>query len=153
MPKQWTLGKIRAMSTHDRATLYKRAGERAHTPEGAALKQLIEEAGLPYSDIKALTNDDPVTIAMWQVINSDEGKRLAVEATEQGLPALAHIDPLLQAKLGVDYGSHNMATNRAGILVGDLMISLGYRLIGTKPMPTGSVAKTAAVWSKAKPLK
>lgn len=146
MPKQWTLDEVKAMPTGKRADLYKSAGRLAHTADGATLKKMIEECGLPYSDSKALTLDDPITMKMWEVINSDEGKRLAIEGTQKGLPALALIDPLLQKALGVDYGAHNHATNRAGILVGDLMLSKGYKQIGVRKMPAGSIAKTAAMW-------
>lgn len=147
MAKPYTLEDLQKMPTHERAQLYKNAGRLAHTPEGAALKELIEKAGLPFSDSKALTLDDPITIKMWEIINSEEGKRLALDGTKQGLPALALIDPLLQAALGVDYGAHNMSPNRAGILVGDLMISKGFKQAGDKKMPPGSVAKTAAMWA------
>ena len=146
MSMPYDLEKLAAMPAHHRAELYKNASRLAHTREGAALKRLIEEAGLPFSDSKPLSMDEPVTAKMWDVINSEQGKRLAVEATERGLPALALIDPLLQAALGVDYGAHNQATNRAGILVGDLMISKGYKHAGVKKLPPGCVAKTAATW-------
>ena len=146
MAKRWTVDDLRVMPVSERANLYRSAGRLAHTAEGAALKKLIEEAGLPYSDSKALTLDDPLAVRMWEIINSDEGKRLAIEGTKKGLPALALIDPLLQEALGIDYGAHNHATNRAGIMVGDLMMSMGYRQIRVKKMPPGSVAKTAATW-------
>lgn len=43
-------------------------------------------------------------------------------------------------------GPHNWMTVIAGSMVGELMQSLGYRKVGRKPMPQGSVAKTAATW-------
>ena len=146
MDKEWTLDELKAMSVHDRAELYKNASRLAHKPEGAALKKLLEEAGLPFSDDAALTLDDPLTLRMYEVINSKDGRDAAVEATKAGLPAMAGVDPLLQAALGVDYGPHNMGTATAGSLVGQLMQSLGYQKAGQKPLPEHCVAKTAAMW-------
>jgi len=115
MAIHWTLDELKAKSVHERANVYKNACRLAPTAEGAALKKLIEQAGLPYSEDKCLTNDDPITIKMWEVINSREGRAEAVKATDMGLPAMAGIDPLLQVALGVDYGPHNMGTATAGV--------------------------------------
>lgn len=147
MAKQWTLDELKALSVHDRATVYKNASRLAHTPEGAALKKLIEEAGLPFSDDACLTMDDPITIKMHEIIHSPEGRAAVVKATKDGLPAIAGVDPLLQVALGVDYGAHNMGTTTAGSLVGELMQSLGYKKAGKKSLPEHCVAKTAAMWA------
>lgn len=146
MAKNWTPEELAAMSVHDRANLYRNASRLAHTPDGAALKKLLEEAGLPFSDDACLTMDDPITIRMHEVINSPEGRAAAVAATKDGLPAMAGIDPMLQVALGVDYGAHNMGTATAGGLVGELMTSLGYKKASSKALPPHCVAKTAATW-------
>ncbi|WP_372782898.1 hypothetical protein [Phenylobacterium sp.] len=146
MAQEWNLERLRAMPVHDRAGLYRNACRLAHTPQGAALKKLLEAAGLPFSEAAALTLDDPISVRMHEVINSPEGRAAAIEATKAGLPAMAGIDPLLQVALGVDYGSHNQGTNTAGWLVGQLMQTLGYRKDGEKPLPAHCVAKTAAMW-------
>lgn len=146
MPKQWTLDDLEEMSVHDRHQLFKNAARLSHTPEGAALKALIEEAGLPFSDSAALRDDDPIFLKMESVVNSPEGRAAAVTATKAGLPALAGVDPLIQEALGVDYGPHNHGTVNAGWLVGQVMQTLGYRKAGRGNMPDGSVAKTAATW-------
>jgi hypothetical protein len=117
-----------------------------HTPQGAELKKLLETAGLPFSEEGCLTMDDPITIKMHDVIYSKEGREAAVAATKIGLPAMAGIDPLLQVALASDYGPHNMGTQTAGGIVGELMRSLGYRKAGEKPLPSNCVAKTAATW-------
>lgn len=117
-----------------------------HTTDGAALKKQIEEAGLPYSDTACLTMDDPITIKMYEVIHSKEGREAAIDATRRGRPAIEDIDPMLQAALGVDYGAHNMGTATAGALVGELMYSLGYKKKGQKALPAHCVARTAAVF-------
>ena len=146
MPKKITLEYLAAMSVHDRATMYKNACAKGHTPEGAELKALIERAGLPFSEEACLTSDDPITIRMHEVIHSKEGREAALKATKEGLPAMVGIDPLLQVALGVDYGPHNMGTQTAGDLVGKMMRSLGYKNGGKKKLPDHCVAKTAETW-------
>ena len=59
---------------------------------------------------------------------------------------------MLNEALGVDYRGGNMATVTAGSLVGELMRSLGYKKVGQKPMPPGSVAKSASLWVPASSL-
>lgn len=100
--------------------------------------------GLPFSEDACLTSDDPITIKMWKINNSPEGRSAAVEATKNGEAAMAKVDPLLQVALKSDYGSHNMGTATAGSLVGRPMLSLGYKNSGTKALPSHRVAKTAA---------
>lgn len=146
MPKQWTLDDLKRISVQQRAELYKNACRLAHTPQGAALKKLCEEAGLPFSEPGCLTLDDPIAVKMYEIVHSKEGHEAAVAATKIGLPAMAGVDPLLQAALGVDYGPHNMGTATAGGFVGELMQSLGYKKAGKKPLPPHCVAKTAAMW-------
>jgi hypothetical protein len=146
MAKKWTLDDLRQKSVHERAALYENACRLGHTPDGAALKELIEEAGLPYSEDSCLSMDDPITIKMHDIIQSQEGREAALSATKMGQPAMAGIDPLLQVALGSDYGAHNMGTATAGGLVGELMHSLGFKKIGQKPLPANCVAKTAAMW-------
>ena len=80
MPKAWDLDRLKAMSIHERGDLYKNASRLGHTPDGAALKKLIEEAGLPFSDSACLTNDDPITIKMYEIIFSKEGREAALAA-------------------------------------------------------------------------
>ncbi len=146
MSKNWTHEELAAMPLHKRADLYKNACRLGHTPDGAALKKQIEEAGLPYSDTACLTMDDPITIKMYEIIHSKEGQEAAIDATRRGRPAIEDIDPMLQAALGVDYGPHNMGTQTAGGLVGELMYSLGYKKKGQKTLPAHCVARTAAVF-------
>lgn len=147
MAKKWTLEELKAMSVHDRAELYRNACRLGHTDDGAALKIRIEEAGLPFSEEACLSMDDPITIKMWEIINSPEGQKAAVEAVQGGEPGMLAIDPMLQVALGSDYGPHNMGTATAGSLVGRLMLSLGYKKAGTKKLPAHCVAKTAATWA------
>jgi hypothetical protein len=134
------------MSPHDRNNLFKNAVRLSHTAEGAALKKLIEDAGLPFSESAMPSSDDPLVLKMHEIVHSQEGRTAAIASTKMGLPALAGVDPLLSQALGVDYGPHNWGTIIAGSMVGELMHSLGYKKTGRKSMPPGSVAKTAATW-------
>lgn len=146
MPKQWTMDDLEAMSVHDRHNLFKNAVRLSNTPEGAALKAMIEDAGLPFSEGKMPASDDPLVVEMHEIINSPDGRAAAVAATKAGLPALAGIEPSIHDALGADYGPHNWGTVIAGSMVGEMMQSLGYRKAGRKNMPDGSIAKTAATW-------
>ncbi len=146
MAKEWTLERLKAMTAADRHTLYKNACAKAHTPEGAAMKAMIEQAGLPYSDDTSLNWEDPITLKMHEIINSPTGRDAALAATAAGEAAMAGVDPLLQVALGVDYGAHNQGTNTAGSIVAHLMRSLGYQNAGKKALPAHCVAKTAETW-------
>lgn len=104
MPKQWTLDDLESISVHDRHNLFKNAIRLAHTPAGAALLKMIEEAGLPFSEDKMPSSDDPIVLKMYNVINSPEGRAGAAKATKEGQAALAGVEPLIRAALGADYG-------------------------------------------------
>lgn len=145
--KAWTREELAALSVHDRAALYSNACKLAHTPAGADLKKRVEEAGLPFSEPGCLSSDDPIYRAMEELIATKNAKDAAVAAVQAGLPAMAAIDPLLQAMLGSDYGPHNMGTQTAGSLVAEIMRTLGYEKTGEAPLPAGCVAKTAATWA------
>lgn len=146
MDNQWTHQKLAAMSVHDRAELYRNACRLGHTPQGATLKKMLEEAGLPFSEAGCLSADDPIYLKMRELIESPEGRAAGVAAVKVGLPAMAGVDPLLQVLLGSDYGSHNMGTQTAGSIVAEVMRSLGYKKTGEATLPSNCVAKTAATW-------
>jgi hypothetical protein len=145
---KYTLEQIKGMTLHQRHTLWKNARTRTN-PEAREVVRMVEECGLPYSESKALRMDDPITMRMYEIINSPEGKASMIAATERGLPAIDGVDRRLSEELGVDYGGHNMATNTAGVLVAECMERLGYRKTGRKGRLTeGSVAKTGEIFVK-----
>jgi hypothetical protein len=138
--------KLRGMTVHDRHRLWINA-RKLDTDEARRLVQMIEVLGLPYSDPGSLKFDDPIFMKMEEIVFSSDGKAAGIEATKNGLPALAGIDPLLSAKLGVDYGSHNDGTINAGYLVAQMMRMQGYKLSGRKgKLPPTCVAKTAEIY-------
>jgi len=134
------------MSVGDRHNLWKNAKAK-DTPEGRSLVSAIEALGLPFSETGGLKMDDPLTLRMWSIIHSAEGKAACFAATTQGFPAVAGVDPMLREALGVDYGSHNQSTNTAGAIVAEVMRTAGYvQAAEGKPLPAGSVAKTGWFW-------
>jgi hypothetical protein len=92
---------------------------------------------------------DPVYLRMEEIVWSSAGRAAAIAATEQGLPAMAGIDPLLQADLGEQYHPHDQATMNAGFIVGGLMRHLGYVDGGQGKLPVDCIAKTAMKWKPA----
>jgi hypothetical protein len=138
--------KLRSMSVHERHQLWINAKNK-DSDEARSIVQMIENIGLPYSDDRNLRHSDPIFLKMVEVIYSKEGKAAGVEATTQGLPAMAGIDPLLLAALGVDYGAHNEATVNAGTIVASMMTTLGFKKSGKKgKLPSICIAKTAEIY-------
>jgi hypothetical protein len=108
-----------------------------------------EECGLPYSEGAALRWDDPIALKIYEIVNSKEAAAAMIEVTEQGLPAICGVEPMLIKALGVDYGGHNMTTNIAGRFIAERMQQLGYKNSGRKGILTeGSVAKSAEIFVK-----
>lgn len=139
-----TLEKLKLMTPEARLQLYNNAKKLRHKG-GQEILDLIDSAGLPLRS-GGMTLDDPVYLAMEEIIWSQEGKQGTINATKTGLPALAGVEPIIVAKLAGQYHPHDMGTVSAGSIVGELMQHLGYKKVGSKPMPEGSVAKTAALW-------
>lgn len=139
-----TMERLHKMTPEQRATLYENARKRIDNG-GREIIELIEVSGLPLRS-GGMRLSDPVYIRMEEIIWSSEGRRTAIDATAQGLPALAGVEPLIVADLGDRYHPHNDGTKSAGGIVGELMRFLGYELAGQADMPEGSVAKTAALW-------
>ena len=135
------------MTVSGRARLYENA-KAQDTEEAAELVKLIEETKLPFSEVGGINMDDPLVQAIYRIVHSDEGRAAAFEAAEEGLPALAGVDPLLAEALGVDYGKHNMTTHTAGAFVAEVMRSMGYRDTGQSPTPEGCIAKSGQLWKR-----
>jgi len=142
MPKIPTLDEIRSWSPQKRLAIYQNA--RNH-PDSKPIVALIDQHGLSLSE-GGLTNDDPVVIRMIEIIWSKEGRDAALAATAQGHPAVAGIDPLLQADLGDRYQKHDQGTMNAGFYVAELMRHLGYKAAGKKPCTSDCIAKTGETW-------
>ncbi len=145
LPGGWTLQKLKAKTPEERHNVWRNAMARK-TPEGLALAQFIEASGLAFAPSGGISMSDPRVLEMRGIIDSPEGRDACVAAVKAGRPALAGVEPLIVAQMGARYGSFSQMTLTAGGIVGEIMPSLGYRKEGQRPMPPGSVAKTAAFW-------
>src|SRR6266478_6637478 len=102
----WDFVKLKAKSIHERHQMWLNAKAKLETSEEAKmLVQLMESSGLDYAKdkIKSVSLDSPIGRKMKQIIGSEAGIKAMMEATHRGLPALAGVDPLLQAELGPQY--------------------------------------------------
>ena len=94
--------------------------------------------------------DGPINQAIYktmeQVVNSAEGIKHAVRATNDGQPALAGVDALLRRELGSEYVRVNNGAWWAGFVVAQLMKDLGFVEAGIAKCPEGCVAREGKVW-------
>jgi hypothetical protein len=143
----WNYEKLKKLKPSQRHALWSNAKKFGNDNEQAkAIVHLIETSGLEYRAGGSVRLDDAIGKAMHRVIFSQEGKKAAFEATANGLPALAGVDPLLAKALGKGYGKHNEATVQAGYLLTNMMEQSGYKQAGSGPLPLGCVAKTGLVF-------
>jgi hypothetical protein len=143
----WTLARLRERSQSERHAVWKRARS-LHSAEGNHLARAIERLGLPYAEPEPLADDDALLARMKEIIGSPSARSAAIEATLDGLPALAGIDVLLHEQLGEDYRRDSAAAPTAEALVADLMRSLGYVEVGRKELPSRCVARSGAFWKR-----
>jgi hypothetical protein len=144
MVKIPTLKDIQAMTPEKRAILYENARKR-RACGGQAIMDLIDTSGLPLS-AGGMRITDPIYIRMREIIWSN--REAAIEATENGLPALAGVERRIVDDLGSRYHPHDLGTVSAGSIMAELMRHLGYIKDKEVKMPDGSVAKTAMKWKR-----
>lgn len=144
----WTLEKLQSLSLKQREALFDNARAK-DTPEAQEIISLMVEHDLLVGEGGGLRREHPTIQRMEEVIRSDEGRAEAKRAAEQGLPAMAGIDPLLQAALGSEYGQHD-TTSWAGTLTAEIMAEAGYVQTRKAPLPPSCVAKTAAYFESRK---
>jgi len=134
--------KIRNMKPEERRQLYENA--RKH-PDGQEVIDFINAEGLALSS-GGLSLDHPVHRRIVELVWSKEAQRRAIEATNNGIPALCGVDPLLQADLGDHYAKYDLGTASAGAVVAEVMRHLGYVEDGHGSCPDGCRAKTGLKW-------
>jgi hypothetical protein len=83
---------------------------------------------------------------MKQVVNSADGIKRAVRATNDGQPALAGVDELLRQELGSEYEQAHDGTWWAGFTVAQVMREMGYVEAGMGRCPPDCVASQGTVW-------
>jgi hypothetical protein len=144
----WTLSRLRERSQNERHAVWKRARS-LHSAEGNHLARAIERLGLPYAEPEPLTNDDPLLERMRTVFGAAAARSAAIEATLDGLPAMAGVDTLLHDELGEEYRLNAAAVPTAETLLHELMTGLGYVEAGRKDLPKRCVARTGTYWKRA----
>jgi len=143
----WTRGRLRERSQSERHAVWKRA-RALHSAEGNHLARAIERLGLPYAEAEPLAPDDLLRIRMTEVMASPAARSAALEATLDGLPAMAGVDTLLHGALGEDYRRNPAAVPTAQALVAELMGALGYVEAGRKDLPKRNVARSGVFWKR-----
>lgn len=143
----WTRSKLRERSQNERHAVWKRA-KSLHSAEGNHLARAIELLGLPYETPEPLADGDPLLVRMREIMAAPEARSAAIEATLDGLPAMAGIDALLHDRLGEEYRRNGAAAPTAQVLVAELMTGLGYVDAGEKPLPARHVARTGVFWKR-----
>ncbi|HWF00099.1 MAG TPA: hypothetical protein VG248_09920 [Caulobacteraceae bacterium] len=144
----WTLAQLRAKSQNERHALWRRA-KALHSAEGNHLARAIERLGLPYAEPEPLADDDGLKVRMKAIFASPAARAAAVEATLDGLPALAGLDALLHDELGEAYRQDAAAAPTAQLMTAELMMGLGYVEAGRKDLPARCVARSGVFWRKA----
>jgi hypothetical protein len=143
----WTRERLRQKSQSERHAVWKRA-RALHSAEGNHLARAIERLGLPYAEAEPLAADNDLARRMREVIVSPAARSAAIEATLDGLPAMAGIDTLMHEALGETYRLEPAAVPTAQALVAELMTSLGYVEAGHKDLPARHVARTGVFWRR-----
>ncbi len=125
-----------------REALFSNAREKG-TPEAQQIIDLMVKHDLLVRSGGGLPREHPTIQGIEEIIRSDEGRKAGMDASDQGLPAMAGVDHMLSAALGPRYGDHD-TTSWAGTFMADVMADAGYVQTKKKAMPEGCVAKTAA---------
>jgi hypothetical protein len=138
---------LRARSQNERYAVWKRA-KALHSAEGNHLARAIELLGLPYAEPEPLAEEDPLMARMRALMAEPRARAAAVEATLDGLPAMAGIDVLMHEELGEAYRRNEAAPPTAQKLTAELMSGLGYVEAGVKELPARCVARTGLYWRR-----
>lgn len=141
---------LRARSQNERYAVWKRA-KALHSAEGNHLARAIERLGLPYAEPEPLGEDEPMLARMREIMAEPRARAAALEATLDGLPAMAGVDVLLHEEIGEDYRRNEAAAPTAEILTAQLMAQLGYVEAGRKDLPARCVARSGVFWKRRPP--
>ncbi|HWF77933.1 MAG TPA: hypothetical protein VN694_12240 [Caulobacteraceae bacterium] len=140
---------LRARSQNERYSVWKRA-KALHSAEGNHLARAIELLGLPYAEPEPLGEGDELLARMREIMAEPRARAAAVEATLDGLPAMAGVDVLMHEELGEAYRRNEAAVPTAQQLTAELMAGLGYAEAGVKDLPARCVARSG-VYSRRAP--
>jgi hypothetical protein len=138
---------LRARNQTERYTVWKRAKAR-HSAEGNHLARAIELLGLPYAEPEPLGEEDALLARMRAIMAEPRARAAALEATLDGLPAMAGIDVLMHEALGEAYRRNEAAVPTAQNLTAELMTGLGYTASDHKDLPARCVARSGVFWKR-----
>jgi hypothetical protein len=138
---------LRARTQNERYAVWKQAKSK-HSAEGNHLARAIELLGLPYAEPEPLSEGDPMLGRMREIMAEPRARAAALEATLDGLPAMAGVDVLLHEELGEDYRRNEAAVPSAQALTAALMAQLGYVEAGRKELPARCVARSGVFWRR-----
>ena len=144
---KFTLEQLKSMSSEKRATLYRNAAKLGTSEASAIIDQMIKH-NLLVTHTGVYPHEHPVILHIEEIVRSPEGKAAAKQAADDGLPALAGVDPMLREALGEDYSGLFDTTSWAGTFVADEMRKLGYKQDGERRLPKDCVAKSGAFFRK-----
>ncbi|HTX48731.1 MAG TPA: hypothetical protein VME40_05000 [Caulobacteraceae bacterium] len=145
MAKPLTVEQLKAMTMEQRYVLYGNALKQG-TPEAKAVIELLSQHHLLGRIGGGLPREHPIIREIEDVVRSSPGRAAAKASAEKGLAALAGVDPLIQERLGQDYGGSD-TTNWAGFLIAEVMEEMGYARTGKKGrLPPECVAKSAEIF-------
>ncbi len=117
----WTRSKLAARTAQERYAIWKRA-RTLKTADGNQLAREIERLGLPYAEPGLLAEDDPLREAMANIMATKEARSACVEATLDGLPAVAGADaPCSTRRWASAYRHNDVAIATAHAMVAELM--------------------------------
>jgi len=94
LPNNHTIDMLRSFTRDPRNTIWRNA-KVSNSPLAPAFVETIETLGLPYGETGGVADDDPDRIPMCDIVDSPEGKAAYIKATENGLPAMSGVDPIL----------------------------------------------------------
>jgi hypothetical protein len=93
-----------------------------------------------------LRKGDATYIEIERVVRSAEGRKAAIDAAQNMVPALCGVDRVLREKLGDHYNKIDGGTICAGALVAELMRELGYVAGTRKRCGDDCLARSAILW-------
>jgi hypothetical protein len=140
MELKWTVEMLKARTPAERWNIYSNAMKQG-TPEAKEVMALLDASGLPLSESGGLPAEHPTIRAIREVVMSPEGIQAGVTAIKAKQPAMAGVDPLLQAKVP-SYSAPD-THSWAGTYVAEAMETAGFKRTTPGPLPANCQAKTA----------
>ena len=145
--KEWSDDELRGYTNQQIQNLFRRAKELSHDPDAEKLANQIVRLDLLKDDSGGLPFDHPIMVEIADICSLPEAVDEAVHAAEKGLPPLAGMEHRIVEALGDKYGTH-YTTHHAGRCIADEMMARGWVKSTQKPMPEGTVARSATTFVK-----